>query len=139
MFPGEPAMSRFHDFVATTLADRQISDAEVPKIRERLYADGELTHDDVKLLIELYCGAQEPSAAFGKLFFSVLEEVLLDDGEISPSEQYYLLKMIYSDRVIRDQERDFLKKLRKKLSKRSPEFEELCQTALAAPNKNWSV
>jgi hypothetical protein len=132
-------MSRLHEFVATTLADRQISDAEVSQIRQHLYADGELGLDDVKLLIELYCGTEEPSTTFSKLFFSVLEDVLLADGEISQSEQYYLLKMLYSDRVIRDTERDFLKKLRKKLSKRSPQFEELCQTALAAPNKNWTV
>ncbi len=132
-------MSRLHDFVATTLADRHISDAEVPLIREQLYADGELSHDDVKLLIELYCGSKEPSPSFSRLFFAVLDEVLLADGEISPSEQFYLLKMLYSDRVIRDPEREFLRKLRTKLPGRSPEFESLCQTALGAPNKNWIV
>ena len=132
-------MSRLHDFVATTLADRRISDAEVPLIREKLYADGELSQGDVKLLVELYCGTEEPSPSFDRLFFAVLEEVLLADGEISASEQYYLLKMLYSDRVIRDQERDFLRKLRTKLPSRSPEFESLCQTALGAPDRNWTV
>jgi hypothetical protein len=41
--------------------------------------------------------------------------------------------------VVRDEEREFLKKLRGKLPRRSPEFEELYATALAAPAKNWSV
>ena len=132
-------MSRLHDFVATTLADRRISDAEVPLIRERLYADGELSQCDVKLLIELYCGSEQPSEPFSRLFFQVLEEVLLADGEISPSEQFYLLKMLYSDRVVRDQEREFLRKLRTKLPKRSAEFETLYQTALNSPNQNWAV
>ncbi len=132
-------MSRLHDFVATTLADRHVSDTELPLIREQLYADGELSQDDVKLLVELYCGTQEPSPSFSRLFFAVLEEVLLADGEISASEQYYLLKMLYSDRVIRDEERAFLGKLRTKLPNRSPEFESLCQTALGAPSKNWIV
>jgi hypothetical protein len=132
-------MSQLHDFIATTLADRQISDAELPKIRERLYADGELSQEDVKLLVELYCGCDEPSAKFSKLLFGVLEEVLLADDEISPSEQFYLLKLLYSDRVVRDSERAFLKKLRGRLSRKVPEFEALYETAMKAPDRNWSV
>ncbi len=132
-------MSRLHDFVATTLADRQITDDELPQIREKIYADGELSLGDVKLLIELYCGSDEPSPQFSRLLFAVLEEVFLADGELSPSEQYYLLKLLYSDRVVRDSEREFLKKLRTKLKSRSPEFEALYETAMNAPARNWSV
>jgi len=132
-------MSRLNDFIATTLADRQISDDELPQIRERLYADGELSQEDVKLLVELYCGCDEPSPKFSKLLFGVLEEVLLADDEISPSEQFYLLKLLYSDRVVRDSERQFLKKLRGKLSRKAPEFEALYETAMKAPDRNWSV
>ncbi len=132
-------MSRLNDFIATTLADRQITDDELPQIRERLYADGELSQDDVKLLVELYCGCEEPSAKFSKLLFAVLEEVLLADDEISPSEQYYLLKLLYSDRVVRDSERKFLKKLKGKLSRKLPEFEALYETAMNSPDRNWNV
>jgi len=132
-------MSRLHDFVSTTLADRQISDAELPLIREKLYADGELSQGDVKLLVELYCGCDEPSPQFSRLFFAVLEEVMLVDDEISPSEQYYLLKMLYADRIVREDEREFLRKLRGKLPRRSPEFESLYETAMNAPTQNWSV
>jgi hypothetical protein len=132
-------MGRLNDFVATTIADRQVSDDELPLIRDQLYADGELTQDDVKVLIELYCGCDEPSPKFSRLLFSVLEEVLLADGEISPSEQYYLLKLLYSDRVVRDAERQFLKNLRAKLPRRSPEFEALYETAMGSPERNWSV
>ena len=132
-------MSRLHTFIATTLADRKVSDAELPLIREQIYADGELSIDDVKLLVELYCGSEEPSPLFSRLLFAVLEEVLLADDEVSPSEQYYLLKILYSDRVVRDEEREFLKKLRGKLRQRTPEFEELYETAMAAPAKGWSV
>ena len=132
-------MSRLHDFVATTLADRQISDDELPLIREKIYADGELSLGDVKLLIELYCGSDEPSPQFSRLLFAVLEEVFLADGELSPSEQFYLLKLLYSDRVVRDSEREFLKKLRGKLKSRTPEFEALYETAMKAPARNWNV
>jgi len=132
-------MSRLHDFVSTTLADRQISDDELPLIREKLYADGELSIDDVKLLVELYCGCDEPSPLFSRLFFAVLDEVLLADDEISPTEQFYLLKMLYSDRVVRAAEREFLRKLRAKLPRHSPEFEALYETAMNAPDRDWSV
>jgi hypothetical protein len=132
-------MSRLHDFVATMSSDRRISDDELPLIREQIYADGELSLDDVKLLVELYCTCGDPSPQFCRLLFGVLEEVLLADGEISPSEQYYLLKLLYTDRVIRESEREFLKKLRGKLPQRTPEVEELIATALAAPARDWSV
>jgi hypothetical protein len=132
-------MTRLQDFVAKKLSDRQICDAEVPAIRERLYADGQLNLDDVKLLIELYCEADRRSPAFEELFFSVLDEVLMEDGQIQPAEQFYLLKMIYSDRKICDRERQFLRGLRKRASHTTPEFEALCETALAAPNRGWSV
>lgn len=132
-------MSRLYDFLQDNLADRKITDAEVPAIRERLYADGQLNLDDVKLLIELYCEADSRCPAFEKLFFSVLEDVLLEDGEIQPGEQYYLLKMLYSDREIQQPERAFLQSLRQRASVRTPEFNALCETALAAPSRNWGV
>ena len=132
-------MSQFNDFVATVLSDRKIDDAEVPQIRAHLYADGVLDMQDVKLLVELYCRATEYCAAFDDLFFSVLEEVILADGEIQPSEQFYLLKLIYSDRVIRDREKDFLTRLRQKATRTTPEFEALCDEALSAHPTAWSV
>ena len=61
------------------------------------------------------------------------------DGQITPSEEFYLLKMIYSDREIREPEREFLRRLRKQLPKRPASFEQLFETALNAPAKNWSV
>ncbi|HUT12047.1 MAG TPA: hypothetical protein VMY42_16215 [Thermoguttaceae bacterium] len=132
-------MSSFHEFLADVLADRRIDDAEVPRIREYLYEDGRLNLDDVKLLIEIYCGAIHYCPEFEDLFFSVLEEVILDDGQIEPSEQFYLLKMLYSDREIRDREKDLLLKLRERAEHVTPEFEALCDEALKAHPTAWSV
>ena len=132
-------MSRFHQFVATTLLDKRIDDTEVRLIREHLYQDGRLDIEDVKLLVELYCEATEYCSAFEELFFAVLERVMLADGEIQPSEQFYLLRMLYSDRQIRDRERDFLRKLRATATRTTPEFEALCDEALHAPATAWSV
>ena len=132
-------MSNFHEFVSATLADKRIDDSEVPLIREHLYQDGRLDLADVKALVELYCGATEYCPAFEDLFFSVLEQVILADGEIQPSEQYYLLKMLYSDREIRDREKDFLLNLKRAAAHTTPEFEALCDEALAAHPTAWSV
>jgi hypothetical protein len=132
-------MSRLNDFLANNLADRKITDAEVPAIRERVHADGQLNLDDVKLLVELYCTADQRCAAFDEFFFEVLEDVLLEDGEIQPSEQFYLLKMLYSDREIRQPERQFLQNIRRRVKNCPPEFEALCETALAAPARGWNV
>jgi uncharacterized tellurite resistance protein B-like protein len=132
-------MSQFYQFLEKIQADGQISDDDVPLIRQKLHEEGQLDIDDVKLLVELYCETENRCAAFDKLFFSVLEKVLLADGQITPSEEFYLLKMLYSDREIREPEREFLRRLRKKLPNRTESFEALFETAMNSPAKNWAV
>ena len=132
-------MSKLRQFLAKIQANGAITDDEVPSIRHRLSADNRLDLDDVKLLVELYCNTGNRCPAFDELFFSVLERVLLTDEAIQPSEEFYLLKMLYSDREIREPERQFLRRLRKALPERSPSFEALYETAMQAPAKNWSV
>ena len=132
-------MSKFHQFVEKIQADGQICDAEVLLVGEQLEADGQLDIADVKLLVELYCGTKKRSKAFDNLFFTVLEKVFLADKAISQAEEFYLLKMIYSDRKITDREREFLRKLRKETPKRTASFEALFDTAMNAPSTNWCV
>ena len=132
-------MAHFHQFIEKIHADGKICDADVLLIGQEIEADGQLDMADVKLLVELYCYAKERSAAFDNLFFSVLEKVFLNDGKISASEEFYLLKMIYSDRVIGEREREFLRKLRKQIPERSASFEALFETAINAPSTNWCV
>lgn len=132
-------MSQFYTLLAQIQADGGITNDEIQPIRQYLDADNTLDLDDVKLLVELYCDAKNRCPAFDELFFSVLERVLLSDGQISPSEEFYLLKMIYSDREIREPEREFLRRLRKQLPSRSASFENLFETAINSPAKNWSV
>lgn len=123
----------------TVLADGTVDDQELDGIRQAVAFDGRLELDDVKLLVDLYCGARQRSAAFEELFFEVLEKVLLSDGEVDPAEQFYLLKMLYSDRVITERERQFLLRLKRKMRHVSPEFDALCDEALAAPATGWDV
>lgn len=132
-------MSQYYQLLERLQADRGITEDEIQPIVQQLGADGQLDLDDVKLLIELYCNAESRCQAFDDLFFATLEQVLLTDGQISPSEEFYLLKMLYSDREIRQPERALLERLRQQAKTRSASFEALCETALAAPSKNWCV
>ncbi len=125
-------MGQFRHFVSTTLSDGRITESEVPLIEAEIWRDGRLDIEDVKLLIELYCDARDYCSSFEQLFFKVLEQVILEDGEIQPSEQFYLLKMIYSDRVVRGAEKQFLARIRNRVSNIDPGFAELCDEAMLA-------
>lgn len=132
-------MPRCSELLSKTLANRKIDDDEVDLIRSEIHRDGQLDLEDVRLLIELYCEARAYPPAFENLFFEVLKTVILEDGEVSPIERYHLLKMLYSDRVIRPRELEFLRELRREATYDSPEFETLCQNALAAHPTNWDL
>jgi hypothetical protein len=132
-------MSQFHQFVERIQADGRICDEDVLLVGEQLEADGKLDIADVKLLVELYCYTKDRSLAFDNLFFVVLEKVFLHDGQITADEEFYLLKLIYSDRKITEREREFLRKIRKQIPERTASFETLFETAIDAPSTNWSV
>ena len=132
-------MNATHQFLTDLLADKRIDETEVPLIREYVFRDGQVNLEDVRLLVELYCEARQRCPEFDDFFFDALEAAVLADGEIQPAEQFYLLKMLYSDREVRSRERDFLLHLRKRVKRTTPEFEALCREALAAPATNWSV
>lgn len=132
-------MGHLKQLVATILTERRVTDEQVTQVRAALHSDGRLDLDDVRALVEIYCECGDRAPAFDALFFSVLERVLLGDGRIEPAEQFYLLKMLYSDREIREPELAFLRKLQKTVRGRSPEFDQLVETALSADRVAWSV
>lgn len=132
-------MSSLFRIQSQLLHDECITEAEVATIRRQVQSDGQLDLDDIKFLVALRSEARQVCRAFDEFFFPVLRDVLLHDGEITPDEQFYLLKMLYSDGRITDTELGLLDDLRKKISRKSPEFEALCATACAAPSTGWDV
>lgn len=124
---------------ANLLRDGRITEAEVAIIREHVEADGRLDLEDVKFLVELLSEAREVCTAFDDLFFPALKEVLLADGKVGLDEQFYLLKMLYSDGHIRPREMQFLDELRREADETSPEFEALYREACGAHPTMWSV
>ena len=132
-------MANLYQLHSELLRDNKITDDEVDIIRDFIEEDGKLDINDVKFLVGLLSSAQEVCAAFDDLFFPVLKEVLLGDGKIGMDEQFYLLKMLYSDGHVRDREREFLFELREELEEISPEFDALCDQILTVPSRGWSL
>ena len=132
-------MATYHEVVRHVLADGRIDEGEIEQLCAHVYRNGAPNLDDVRLLVELYTGVPKLSDAFENFFYGVLKKVILADGEILPGEQFYLLKTIYSDRIIRPRELAFLRELRQEAKQISPDFEQLCQTAFQSPATNWSV
>jgi hypothetical protein len=129
-------MARLHQVLQQSLEDRRITDDEVAAIRDYIHEDGRLDLEDVKLLVQLLCDAKEVSPRFDEVFFPVLKEVILQNRRIDQSEVFYLLKMLYSNRDIRERELDFLRELRDEAVEVPAEFDELLEMASAAPARD---
>jgi hypothetical protein len=132
-------MGQLHELRSKLLRDRRITDDEVEIIRDYIHQDGKLDLDDVKFLVELLSDADEVSPEFDRLFFPVLKEVILRDGKIGQDEQFYLLKMLYSDGRVRESERQFLSELKREADELSPQFEALYEEAFQAHETNWNL
>jgi uncharacterized tellurite resistance protein B-like protein len=132
-------MGRLHELQTELLQDGKITDQEVEVLRAYLQEKGCLDIEDAKLLVELLCDAREVSPAFDELFFPALKQVILADGRIGMDEQFYLLKMLYSDGNVRESEKQFLRELRREAKETTPEFDALCEEAFRSPATNWSV
>jgi uncharacterized tellurite resistance protein B-like protein len=132
-------MGRMQELQDKLLQDGKITDQEVEVLREYLREKGSLDMEDVKLLVELLSNAREVAPAFDDVFFPALKNVLLADGQVLLNEQYYLLKMLYSDGHVRESEKHFLEELLNEVKEITPEFQALCDEAFHAPATNWSL
>ncbi|MEO1523815.1 MAG: hypothetical protein AAFX06_00180 [Planctomycetota bacterium] len=130
-------MPNLRTLQAELLNDNRITFDEVNKIKAHIESDGQLDHEDVKFLVELMSNAESVCPEFDRLFFPALRAVLLEDGKIGLDEQYQLLRMLYADGHVRDSEKQFIQDLYHSVDERTPEFEELCETAMGSPAKDW--
>jgi len=118
---------------------RKITDAEVDRLCSFVYRDHTPNLEDVRELTSIYVALVTVNEKFEKFFFGALKQIILEDGEIQPAEQFYLLKLLYSDRAIRPVELEFLRELKRDARVTSPEFNELCNAAFQASATNWDV
>lgn len=118
---------------------RKITDAEVDRLCSFVYRDHTPNLEDVRELTSIYISLLTSNDKFDKFYFGALKQIILEDGEIQPAEQFYLLQLLYSDRTIRPVELEFLRELKRDARVPSPEFNELCKTAFQATATNWDV
>ena len=121
------------------LNDGNITPNEVAKIKNYMSEDGVLDYRDIKFLVSLMKEADDVCSEFDELFFPCLRDVILQDGRIGVDEQYLLLQMLYSDGEVRDAERRLLTDIYRDAEDISPEFEQLCKTALECKDTDWDL
>lgn len=132
-------MANLYKLEQELLRDGRITEDEVALIRDQIESDGKLDYDDVIFLVNLVANAADVCQEFDDLFFPAMKTILLADGVIGMDEQYQLLRMLYSDGNVRPVEKEFLKDLYKSVDQITPEFRELCDTALNCPATNWNT
>lgn len=132
-------MAGLHKLHDELLNDGKITPSEVTKIKDYMAQDGVLDYQDIKFLVGLTKEANDVCSEFDELFFPCLRDVILKDGKIGSDEQYLLLQMLYSDGEVRDAERRLLTDIYREAGDISPEFEQLCKTALECDDKDWAV
>jgi len=117
--------------MAAFLIDGQVDDDEVKILKKELWADGKVTFEEVKFLIDLRDAAmkklkskgEELNPKFEKLFFEAVEANVLADGGISANETNWLRTTLLADGKIDDGEMDLLNRLKKKAKSTSKEFD----------------
>ena len=132
-------MANLRKLQTELLSDGKITSQEVSRIKAHVESDGALDHDDVKFLVELTSQAEWVCQEFDQFFFPVLREAILEDGRVTMDEQYQLLRMLYADGHVRPAEKEFIRDLYASVDEKTPEFTELCETALASPERDWCV
>ena len=132
-------MANLYKLQSELLKDDKITSDEVDKIKAHIQQDGQLDYEDIKFLIPLVAEAKHVCREFDALFFPAMRQVLLADGKIGLDEQFQLLRMLYSDGKVRECEKRFLRDLYNSADEVTPEFTQLCETALECPVTDWAV
>ena len=128
--------------IATFLADGVKNLGEKLKaLKRELLEDDVLDDQEIRFLTELRTNAYKRAKskketldpAFDAMFFKLLYDQLMDDGEIDKEEAGWLREVLFADGKIDAQEKAFLQKLKRAAkNKTSPEFEKLYEECMAA-------
>jgi uncharacterized tellurite resistance protein B-like protein len=108
------------------LADGSIDGPETAILSQEIMADGVVDSEEMEFLIELRSSAESVCDEFDQMFFTALQDDLLQDGAIDADEARRLREIIFADGKVEDNEKQFLAGLRSSATSVSPEFEQLC-------------
>ena len=112
------------------LADGVIDATETKILKQEIYADGVVDEAEVNFLVDLRNSARKPGPEFEKFFFEALKKNILADGVVDAKEARKLRKIIFADQVVDENEKWFLKTLKKEAKQVSPEFDRLLEDCL---------
>ena len=110
-------------------------------LKKELTEDGKIDLDEIRFLMDLRTLAgkrakakkKNVDPAFDLLFFKLLYDELMADGQIDKAEAGWLREVLFADGKIDKNEKAFLQKLKKAArDKTCPEFEKLYEECMAA-------
>jgi hypothetical protein len=117
------------------LARGKVDSDHIESLRLALHAGGTVDRPAADFLIELHKRVQHPNPAFEHLVFRALKDHILTDGRIDAEEVAWLRRMLFTDGMIRDEERKFLHELKGEAGVTSPEFDVLFAEAMKMPQE----
>ena len=110
-------------------------------LKRELTEDGEIDQDEIRFLTDLRTNAHKRAKAkkatldpaFEVMFFKLLYDQLMADGNIDKAEAGWLREVLFADGKIDANEKAFLQKLKKAAKdKTCPEFDKLYEECMAA-------
>jgi hypothetical protein len=127
-------MPDFRRLRETILANGgRIDSPELELLRRELYAGGKIDRPAADFLVELHKRVQHTTPAFERFFYQAVKHHVLANGRIGAEETAWLRQMLFSDRRLRDEERQFLHELKGEARQVGPEFEALFKECMKQP------
>jgi uncharacterized membrane protein YebE (DUF533 family) len=99
------------NLINSILEDGKIESEEVQKLREAIFADGEVDKKEAEALFQLNDSATEKDPSFKDLFVEGIKSYILADGEIDEEEEKFLLEHISKDGQVDENEKALLETL----------------------------
>jgi hypothetical protein len=130
---GVNAMVTLREFEQRFLTEDAIRGHELQELRDLLYEDGKISRNEADFLVELYKRVHTRTPEFRQFFYNAIKDHILSDGRINAEETAWLRQMIFHDERVRDEERQFLTRLKGEAKATCPEFEELFRECMNQP------
>jgi len=118
-----------HDILAVGKVNR----TELEALRQNLYADGKIDRAKADFLAELHKRVQHITPAFEDLFYRAIKDHILADGRIDAEKATWLRRMVFTDGVVKDEERRLLHELKGEATEVSREFDALFTECMKQP------
>jgi hypothetical protein len=111
-----------HDILVSGETDAR----RVERLRQQLYADGNIDRTKADFLVQLHLRIRHQSPEFECLFYQVIKDHLLACERLGAEEADWLRRVLFVDGAFTNVERNLLRELKSEAQKKcSPDFEVL--------------